>query len=473
MSSPPRRDTARDSRRESSGDESETDRMLEEARRIALEAQQRFLDLQRRSHEKATPPAPAPTPATAELHPQEDPHLEHPAPPLPADPRGPAPPPPAPAPAAPAPQPARTPDVAPPRGPPQEQPSPTPSPPKKRIPAKQVAQDLARDEEPLESYHNLREQDEDGNFIHSSDEDEDQDAQVEEDPQPNPQQQQGHRRRKEGRRSEARSPQQERVQPSPAPPTFLTKDQRESIERARQRKMSKMAADIQKVLRRDLRHLAGSDQDERVDDHLEKAMENYEELRQVEKDHREMMDQFLSSAKEARTLLELGADGSPSTEATAISKVKGKITSFQRYRAVLQTKAALIKKLWWRAATCKAERDVVRLIQDFDLLGADCERLEMEESRKRKGSSASGPSSAKKSKPAPKEDAKDLENQLEKARLEGVREGLEKREASLSSAQTPSKRGGGRGRGRGRGKGGNQRGKGQAATDSTPKKEKD
>ena len=87
---------------------------------------------------------------------------------------------------------------------------------------------------------------------------------------------------------------QERVQPSPAPPTFLTKDQRESIERARQRKISKMAADIQKVLRRDLRHLTGSDQDERVEDHLEKAMENYEELRQVEKDHREMMDQFLS-----------------------------------------------------------------------------------------------------------------------------------------------------------------------------------
>ena len=63
---------------------------------------------------------------------------------------------------------------------------------------------------------------------------------------------------------------------------------------------------------------------------------------------------------------------------------------------------------------------------------------------------------------APKEDAKDLENQLEKARLEGVREGL-----------TPSKRGGGRGRGRGKGKGGNQQGKGKAATDSTPKKEKD
>ena len=107
-------------------------------------------------------------------------------------------------------------------------------------------------------------------------------------------------------------------------------------------------------------------------------MENYEELRQVEKDHREMMDQFLSSAKEARTLLEPGADGSPSTEATTISKVKGKITSFRRYREVLQTKAALIKKLWLCAATCKAERDVVRLIQDFDLLGADRERLEKE-----------------------------------------------------------------------------------------------
>ena len=100
----------------------------------------------------------------------------------------------------------------------------------------------------------------------------------------------------------------------------MTKDQQESIERARQRKISKMAADIQKVLRRDLRHLAGSEQDERVEDHLEKAMENYEELRQVEKDHREMMDQFLSSAKEARTFLEPGADDSPSTEATASAR---------------------------------------------------------------------------------------------------------------------------------------------------------
>ena len=83
----------------------------------------------------------------------------------------------------------------------------------------------------------------------------------------------------------------------------------------------------------------------------------------------------------------------------------------------------------------------------------DCIR---KQSRKRKGSSASGPSSANKPKPAPKEDPKDLENQLEKARLEGVREGLEKREASLSSAQSSSKRGGGRGRGHGKGRGGKQ-----------------
>ena len=68
---------------------------------------------------------------------------------------------------------------------------------------------------------------------------------------------------------------------------------------------------------------------------------------------------------------------------------------------------------------------------------ADTELYECirKESRNRKGSSASGLSSAKKSKPAPKEDPKDLENQLEKARLEGIREGLEKREASLSSSQ--------------------------------------
>ena len=100
------------------------------------------------------------------------------------------------------------------------------------------------------------------------------------------------------------SPQQERCELSPVPQGFMSKAQWESIHRARQRKMAKMAAEIQRVLRRDLRNLTGSKKDEKVNDHLEKAMENYEELCQVEKDHREMMDEFLSSAKEARTLLE-------------------------------------------------------------------------------------------------------------------------------------------------------------------------
>ena len=60
-----------------------------------------------------------------------------------------------------------------------------------------------------------------------------------------------------------------------------------------------MATEIQRVLRKDLRYLTASKQDEKVDDHLEKAMASYEELRQVEKDHREIMDEFLNSAKEA------------------------------------------------------------------------------------------------------------------------------------------------------------------------------
>ena len=58
---------------------------------------------------------------------------------------------------------------------------------------------------------------------------------------------------------------------------------------------------------------------------------------------------------------------------------------------------------------------------------------------KRKGSTASGPSAAKGSKSVPPEE-KDLENQLKKTHLEGVREGLKKREANLSSSQCSSKR---------------------------------
>ena len=81
------------------------------------------------------------------------------------------------------------------------------------------------------------------------------------------------------------SPKQERRESSPVPPGFASKAQWESIHKARQRKMAKMEAEIQRVLRKDLSHLTGSKQNERVDDHLEKAMANYEELRQVEKDH--------------------------------------------------------------------------------------------------------------------------------------------------------------------------------------------
>ena len=55
--------TLRDPPRESSDDKSLVDHELEEARKAALEANECFLALQRRSHEKATPPAPAPTPA--------------------------------------------------------------------------------------------------------------------------------------------------------------------------------------------------------------------------------------------------------------------------------------------------------------------------------------------------------------------------------------------------------------------------
>ena len=68
---------------------------------------------------------------------------------------------------------------------------------------------------------------------------------------------------------------------------------------------------------------------DRVDDHLEKAMMNYEELRQVEKDHGEMIDEFIKSSKEVRTLLDQGPDQSPKTRATTISQVKEKINTFQ------------------------------------------------------------------------------------------------------------------------------------------------
>ena len=195
--------TPRGPPRESLEDESLVDQKLEEACKAALEANERFLALQHRSHEMATPPAPAPTPAAATPPAQGIPHREHRAPPpTPEDPRGPAPPPPAPVPQ-PAPMPAHA--DAEPKDRRQEQRSPAPSPPKKWILAKPLVRYLFEDEEPEESYHDLREQDE-RNFIHSSDEDQDQDAPVDEDPQPSPQQHQGHSQRKEGRRSVPPSP---------------------------------------------------------------------------------------------------------------------------------------------------------------------------------------------------------------------------------------------------------------------------
>ena len=123
-------------------------------------------------------------------------------------------------------------------------------------------------------------------------------------------------------------------------PSFLTKAQLESVSKVRERKSRRIAADIQRVLRN---HLSGSALNERVDDHLEKSMRNYDKLM----DYGEIMDKFKYS-KEARTQLEQGQD---LTIATTISQVKGKLNTFQ-----LQNKAALIKKLWWRSVTCKAER---------------------------------------------------------------------------------------------------------------------
>ena len=250
--------------------------------------------------------------------------------------------------------------------------------PSQRIPTQQDegrGADQCQDEDPETSNHNLREQDEEGNFMHLSDDDQGRGKQVDEDLQPNPHYQQGHSRRKEGCLSRLSSPQQEGRELSPARPSFFAKAWWESVTKAWQRKMSRMAPDIHRVLHKELDYLTGLALTDRVDNHLEKAMRNYEELCQVEKDHGEMMDEFIKSAEEARALLDQGTDDSPKTRATTISQVKGKITSFQRYRVVLQNKAALIKKLRWRSVTCKAERDVVRLI---DLLSADCERLEKE-----------------------------------------------------------------------------------------------
>ena len=90
--------------------------------------------------------------------------------------------------------------------------------------------------------------------------------------------------------------------------------------------MSRIAADIQKVLRKELDYLSETALDERVDDHREEAMRNCEELRQLEKDHGERMDELIKTSKEARTCLEQGTDLSPKTRATTISQ--GKLNIF-------------------------------------------------------------------------------------------------------------------------------------------------
>ena len=119
MDSSPHRDAPkeptapRDPQRESS-DEEIVDDELEQARVAALEAQERFQALQRRSQEKVSPPVPAPMLAAAAPPKQVTPRQELRAPPPPPElPRGPVLPPPAsPAPAAPAPQPAPMPTPA-------------------------------------------------------------------------------------------------------------------------------------------------------------------------------------------------------------------------------------------------------------------------------------------------------------------------------------------------------------------------
>ena len=71
----------------------------------------------------------------------------------------------------------------------------------------------------------------------------------------------------------------------------------------------------------------------------------------------------------------------------------------------------------------------------------------LQQEQEAQGTSASSTPAAKQTKAAQKEDKKtDLHNQLEKARLEGLREALEKREAALATSQGTSGRGGGCGR---------------------------
>ena len=102
--------------------------------------------------------------------------------------------------------------------------------------------------------------------------------------------------------------------------------------------MSRMAADIQRVLLKELDYLMGSSLMDRVDDHLEKAMMNYEELRQVEKDHAEIMDKFIKSVREARTQLDQGTDQSLRPELLPKARTKGRSTYFNNPGRLSRTK---------------------------------------------------------------------------------------------------------------------------------------
>ena len=103
-------------------------------------------------------------------------------------------------------------------------------------------------EAPEISYHDIREQDEDGNFVYTDEEEQKGSFnQVDQVQQPSPQQQQDYSQRKEGRWLPQATPQQKRHKPAPAPPSFLTIAQWETVNKALVKKIWRIAADICKV----------------------------------------------------------------------------------------------------------------------------------------------------------------------------------------------------------------------------------
>ena len=90
-----------------------------------------------------------------------------------------------------------------------------------------------------------------------------------------------------------------------------------------------MVVGIQRVLHKELDYLTESALTDRVDNHLEKAMRNYEELHQVEKDHGEMMNEFIKSAKEARALLDQGTTIPQRPELLPLARSRGRSPAFK------------------------------------------------------------------------------------------------------------------------------------------------